>query len=472
MENILHKRVLLVGATPGMATVGLLYLTSYLNRNGINAFCQLSDNNTSDDALKTNIHRLLSEFQPTLIGVSIKWFQHIARGLRICDLVKQFSPSTKVVVGGNTASYFRNDVIHNGNIDYVICGDGEVPLLMLCQGKEEIPNLVYKYNDQVKETDFRYVHNHDNSEEIFFSNLDEIVVDGDKLSSFPFIYINTGKGCNQNCFYCGGSRQTQIDTFNRVQPFYRPTKSVRKDILESIKFTDTLMFDFEIIGADPYNKYKHSFSDIDLKKKNGYFYSWMLPIDELIELLALTFKEVQLMIDISGFSERQRLKLQEKGLVKKQPTDEQLFKILENCNKFDNVSVGFTCIIGMPFMEPDDIGAGEEWIKNILVHFPSFSYLEFSRLHSQPGAPLLSTYEDFGMKVPALSFHDYYKISKMNLDQDVYPDLVHMKYAQITYKDNKLNKDLMLHSINIFMMMQEYYDGGKHGIFGKGFSLD
>lgn len=458
----LHQKVLLLGATPGMATIGLLYLTSYLKRNGIEAFCQLEDHCSSDEALKTNVERLLTEFEPTLVGVSIKWFQHIARGLRICELVKNHSPSTKVVVGGNTASYFYNDIIQNENVDHIIRGDGEQPMLMLCQGKEDIPNHVYKKDNQVKETDFGYVHNQENSGEIFISNLDEIVVKEKEQPPFPFLYINTGKGCNQNCFYCGGSRQAQIDTFNREQPFFRSIKSVRKDILESIKYTDTLMFDFEIIGAGPFNIYEQSFSGIDLKKKYGYFYSWVWPTDELMELLASTFNEVQMMIDISSLSERQRLKLQEKGLVKKQPTDEQLFKILENCEQFDNLSVGFTCILGMPFMEQDDIRDGEEWIKNIIKNHPSFSTLEFSRLHAQPGAPMLSTYEDLGMNIPALSFQDYYKISKMNLEQEVYPDIDKMKYPQITYRDSKLNKSIMLHSMNIFMMMQKHNAGQKN----------
>ncbi len=460
MKNNYHKKVLLVGATPGMATIGLLYLTSYLKRNGIEAFCQIHNNHMSDDAFKANLLRLLKELQPTLVGVSMKWFQHIARGLKICEVVKSYSPSTKVVVGGNTASYFQNEIIHNENVDYIIRGDGEQPMLMLCQGKEEIPNLVYKEENQIRETAFSYVHNQQNSEEIFISDLDEIV-EKDELSSFPFLYINTGKGCNQNCFYCGGSRQVQMDTFNREQPFYRSIKSVRKDILESIKYTDTLMFDFEIVGADPYNIYEQSFSGIDLKKKSGTFYSWVWPTDELIELISLTFKEAQLLIDISSLSERQRLTLQEKGLVKKQPTDEQLFQILRNCEKFGNVYAGFTCILGMPFMEPDEIGVGEEWLKNIIENFPAFSTLEFSRLHAQPGAPMLSAYEDLGMNIPALSFQDYYKISKMNLEQEVYPGLERMKYPQISYRDNKLNKTIMLHSMNIFMIMQEHNAANK-----------
>ncbi|MBM4053793.1 MAG: hypothetical protein FJ264_03785 [Planctomycetes bacterium] len=468
MKDILHKNVLLVGATTGMATNGLLYLTSYLYRNGINALCQLRDNNTSDDALKTNIFRLLIEHHPTLVGVSIKWFQHIARGLRICNLVKSYSHSIKVVVGGNTASYFRYDIIHNENVDYIICGDGELPLLMLCQGKDEIPNFVYKEHRQVKETGFQYIHNHENSEKIFISDIGKIVIEKDDFSSFSYLYINTGKGCNQNCFYCGGSLQTQINTFNRKVPFYRPVKSVRKDILESVRYTDTLMFDFEIIGVVPYNIYEQSFSGIDLKTKNGFFYCWVLPADNLIKLLALTFNKVQLMIDIASLSENHRLILREKGMIKEQPTDEQLFNILRHCSEFKNVSVGFSCILGMPFMEHGDIGAGEEWIKNITDNFPSFNFLEFGRLHAQPGAPMLSTYEDFGMNVPALSFHDYYKVSEMNLEQGSYPDIGHLKYPQITYKDEKLNKAITLHSKNILMMMQRYYrEKEKTCLFGK-----
>ena len=76
----------------------------------------------------------------------MKWFPHIARVLEICKIVKAYDPSIIVVTGGNTASYYSEKIIRYDCVDYVILGDGEVPMLQLCRGvpAEEIPNCVYK----------------------------------------------------------------------------------------------------------------------------------------------------------------------------------------------------------------------------------------------------------------------------------------------------------------------------------------
>jgi len=50
-------------------------------------------------------------------------------------------------------------------------------------------------------------------------------------------------------------------------------------------------------------------------------------------------------------------------------------------------------------------------------------------------------------------------MSKKNFDKDIYPEIDQMKFPNITYKDTKLNKAIMLHSMNVFMTMQEYYEG-------------
>lgn len=63
------KTVLLLAATPGTATIGLLYIASYLRRNGINTYCKYNNLNVNEDELKKDIEKLLYKYKPQIIGV-------------------------------------------------------------------------------------------------------------------------------------------------------------------------------------------------------------------------------------------------------------------------------------------------------------------------------------------------------------------------------------------------------------------
>ncbi|MCP4158220.1 MAG: hypothetical protein GY757_61540, partial [bacterium] len=126
-------QVLLLGDTPGMPSTGLLYLASYLKRNGIKAMCRFYDPDRDKTKLRESIHRLLDKIEPGIVAVSLKWFLHISRVQEICKIIKEYKPGIKVVLGGNTASYYWEELIADDNIDYIIRGDGEEPLLQICK---------------------------------------------------------------------------------------------------------------------------------------------------------------------------------------------------------------------------------------------------------------------------------------------------------------------------------------------------
>ncbi|WP_040758938.1 cobalamin B12-binding domain-containing protein [Ruminiclostridium papyrosolvens] len=138
------KSILLLGSTPGSATIGILYIASYLKRNGISVYCKYNNLDVDYKSLKADLKKLISEIKPEIVGVSIKWFPHISRGLEICKIIKEISCNIEVVVGGNTSTIYNKEFIENDYVDYVVCGDGEVPLLKICKGEDSIPNCIYK----------------------------------------------------------------------------------------------------------------------------------------------------------------------------------------------------------------------------------------------------------------------------------------------------------------------------------------
>src|SRR4051812_31267468 len=135
-----HSPVLLVGAGTGEATCGILYLAGYLRRNGIEAYVRLYDGDESEAEVRKSLEGLVAHVRPRLVGISLKWFHHVARALLIARTLRRLDPELQILLGGNTASYFWKDLIAWDCVDHVALGDGEVPLLSLCRGDSSPPN--------------------------------------------------------------------------------------------------------------------------------------------------------------------------------------------------------------------------------------------------------------------------------------------------------------------------------------------
>src|SRR4051812_10181555 len=94
--------VLLIGAGTGEATCGILYLAGYLRRHGLETWVRLQDSDHDPKALKAELTRLMKHAKPKLVGISLKWFHHVARALQIARLLKQIDPEVEIALGGNT----------------------------------------------------------------------------------------------------------------------------------------------------------------------------------------------------------------------------------------------------------------------------------------------------------------------------------------------------------------------------------
>ena len=447
LEGLLHRdseppaaEVLLLGDTPGVSSTGLLYLASYLRRNGVTARCRYSDNSWDKEALLENITDLLDRVKPRVVAVSMKWFLHIARVLEIGRIVKEHAPQTLVVVGGNSASYYWREIIDYECVDAVIRGDGELPLLKLCRGEADIPNCVIKKEGQVIKNPITYIHNEENSAEIYLSHLDEVML-STYAPIFGIFFIYTQRGCLLDCIYCGGCNRAQRETFNRGDMFLRPAGEVRKDIEAARPYTSTLKFLFDDFSNRRLLEYCRSIWDgIDLSGHFCFITNVIPPSPELMAYVNATFKYVYWNLDLCSLSERHRLELQREKLVKPQPTDDEIIGFLELCEQYANNELIINLIAGLPLFTVEDIAASEAMLAKIMGTYRNFSEFFWARLHAQPGAPVLDDPERFGMYSLARSFEDFLQISRRNFEEnDVYPHVDEFYYPYIYYKDEALN---------------------------------
>ncbi|MCO1604457.1 B12-binding domain-containing radical SAM protein [Desulfosporosinus nitroreducens] len=435
----LSSKVLLLGDTVGTNTVGLLYIASYLRRHGIEAYCQWNDPFGDKQLLKENVVKLLNEIKPHIVGVSMKWFPHIARVLEICKIVKDFSPFIKVVVGGDTATYYWKDIIKYECIDYIILGEGELPLLKLCQNEEYIPNCVYKKNGEIISSPHTYVQTEENNSDMYLSHMDQIFASSIDPYYASSMFIQTGKGCASNCFYCAGCLKMQKKNFKRYHPYLRDIEAVKNDIKATKEYVGTYLYDFELPNYDSLNYYIKLWQGIDLSNHYCAFYFWTLPSPDLLKLITKTYKYAYINIDLCSLSETHRMKLTDLKVVKPQPTDQELFGFLDIANEYTNMEVYINLIAGLPYFGLNEIEESDKALSKIMSkHKRFFCTLFWGRLHAQPGASLTYECEKYGMKSPAKNFEDFLHYSELNFDSIIYPNMRTLIYPTINYKDDYL----------------------------------
>jgi len=459
-KQLFKVDILLLGDTPGMASTGILYLASYLRRNGIKSICQFYDSSVDFASMKRNVEELLNATQPRFVGISLKWFLYIARMLDICKIIKEFSMRNsldiKIILGGNTASYYYEDFARNEDIDYIIRGDGELPLLKICRGEEDIPNCIRRKDGRIVENQISYVQDEVSSSEIYLSHLDEILI-SDYASLFGTFFIYTHKGCVMNCFYCGGCNEVQKKTFNRKRVLRRAEEEVKKDIIEAKKYTSTFMFDFDI-PAERLSEYcKKIWQGIDLSSHFCIVNNIKLPSPDLVKLTCKTFKYVYCDIDVCTLSERHRKQLVSFGMVKPLPNDEEILSFFDECEKYDNLEIRINLITGLPYFTAADIEPGDKLLFHIMNTYSRFGELHWARLHGQPGASIIETAEDYNMHSAATTYEDFLKCSDLNFNRKLsYAQLDYFNYPYIYFKDEKLNSRISQHYSETTRRISQY----------------
>ena len=392
--------VLLIGAGTGEATCGILYLAGYLRRHGIEAFVRLYDGDEAEEDLERELARLVAHVRPRLVGISLKWFHHVARAQLIAKALRKLDPKIEIAVGGNTASYYWKDLVEWDCVDHVILGDGEVPLLALCRGDAAPPNVVTRAADGVpKRAPLAYIQGA-TSEDVYYSHFDDIFLSKLDLHSFSG-WVAPGKGCGENCVYCGGTRGIQKASFGRAKPFLRPEQSVLRDHEEIAGKTWQLRYDF---AGSSGAFLERAWAGVDLSQHSTTYFLWGVPPRDLVETLARTFKRVFMVLDIGCFSELQRLDLIRRGMLKPCPTDRELMAVIEDCRRYKNLQLEISGIAGLPYASAATLVEERRLLEQVISLGCAVGY---QRLEAQPGALVTTHPGRFEMVSEATTFAQF-----------------------------------------------------------------
>jgi anaerobic magnesium-protoporphyrin IX monomethyl ester cyclase len=149
--------------------------------------------------------RLMGEFKPDLVGLSVMTFQR-RTAERLIGLVRELKPETKVVVGGYDPSLAPEAYLRMP-VDLVVRGEGEITLRDLLRALEHGDSVDHICGLSHRKGD-GWVHNPDRavsrleSDQIKLPNRNARVLSGYTLLGRQVDVVETSRGCTYDCSFC------------------------------------------------------------------------------------------------------------------------------------------------------------------------------------------------------------------------------------------------------------------------------
>jgi len=218
---------------------GLLVLAGYLEKKGFKAgIINLPGAARGEFSLP----EIIRKRRVKLVCIPVHWHQQAGTALRLAKKIKKENPEVRIAVGGFTASYFADEILRKfGEIDFVIRGDAEVPLLELLRllgcgapGYGAVRNLAWRGADGIVLNAMGYsagpaiLDGLDFTALKFVLNKNPAPYHGVCFEDGMFTYVH-GRGCADDCSACGGGRTFQKKFNGRPGPAVKGPAAVAGD---------------------------------------------------------------------------------------------------------------------------------------------------------------------------------------------------------------------------------------------------
>ena len=241
-----------------MYPIGLVSIGAYLEKNGIHTrIVNIANRMLKDKGF--DVKRFVGKLSAAAFGIDLHWLPHAHGSLELARIVKELHPSTPVIMGGLSSTYFHKELITYPQVDFVVRGDStETPMLQLMkrikdgEPVDDIPNLSWRDSNGAA---------HHNPMTWVPASLDDMPLDysypvksvlkyRDLVSMTPFgnwmdypiTCVVTCRGCNHECATCGGSRYAYKNSFGREKTAFRSPKLIVKDIVSIQRYLNGPVF--------------------------------------------------------------------------------------------------------------------------------------------------------------------------------------------------------------------------------------
>jgi len=381
------------------------------------------------------------QLKPKLLAFSLHWHQQLPYVIAAIRKVRAAFPKIRISIGGFTSSYFAKEIMGlEGGPDFIIRGDGELPLLELARQLSsespdfhKVPNLAWR-NRENGEAVFNpqtYICDCAKMSELSYARYDlvldkKIVMRGDFVS-FPdcngrfllnsdklsTVFYNPGRGCPYECSFCGGCENAQFQINSRRGYFFKSIESALNDI----KGFKAQGFDLIHTCFDPDPSaewYLELFAAIRKAEiKTAYvFEPWGLPSRDFQEAFAETFREClsDCRITISPESGSEEVRRCNKGI------------FYSNDEMEEAVALGRSLGIPMEvsFMSSLPGEKAEDFMKSVqLAEYYTKKYnceANMAAIGLEPGSPMYEHPEKYGIKTINNGFETFLENSEGKID--------------------------------------------------------
>ena len=115
------------GMAGKLPPLGLAYIAAALIKNGHQV--EIYDNYLLGQPIET-VKEEVRKRQPEIVGITCSTLNY-SRSIEAAKAIKEACPTCKVVVGGPHPSYMPQTMLQNGEVDFVVIGEGEEAMAKL-----------------------------------------------------------------------------------------------------------------------------------------------------------------------------------------------------------------------------------------------------------------------------------------------------------------------------------------------------
>jgi radical SAM superfamily enzyme YgiQ (UPF0313 family) len=427
-----------IGRPYGLVPVGLVALVNLLQDNGIQV---AGINLPLEKGLSPSFDLrqwLRTSPDARIVLIDMHWYEHTYGAIDVARACKEVLPEAWTILGGLSASGFARDILDNfSEVDFVIRGDAEKPLLRLMQrllragtrssarlNLGNIPNLSWRDGDQVVENERTYCATTADLDRLNFVDIDflehhdqyyvheYIVTDLQRARSAPNLsrfrgrWLCTARGCRYECSYCGGCKSAHQTLAGRKGVVSRSPAKMVEDLArlqENDVIQASLSYDIFELGEAYWREFLGQLRDsgVQIGLYNEFF---QLPKPEFIAEYAQSVDLEHSCVALSPLSGSEKVR----RLNGKFYSNAQLFDVLSLLNQY-NLSIFVYFSLNLPGEDEETIHETVDLAERIYDFYPSSLLKILTSCHTvDPLCPMNVDPAKFGIEVDMSTFMDYY----------------------------------------------------------------